>query len=98
LEKWQSEWDNTTKGQITKQIFPVIWDRLKMKIKITPILTMMITGHGNLKSYLHKFKIIETRTCPCWKAEQTVDHLLFQCELREKERDKLILGVAKTNN
>jgi hypothetical protein len=24
LEKWQSEWDNTTKGQITKQIFPVI--------------------------------------------------------------------------
>jgi hypothetical protein len=58
----------------------------------------MITGHGNFKSYLHKFKISETPTCPCGKAEQTVDHLLFQCELLGKERENLILGVAKTNN
>jgi hypothetical protein len=58
----------------------------------------MITGHGKLKSYLHKFKTIESPTCPCGKAEQTIDHLLFQCELLGKERDKLILGVAKTDN
>jgi hypothetical protein len=32
LIKWQSEWDKTTKGQITKDFFPVIQDRLKMKI------------------------------------------------------------------
>jgi hypothetical protein len=81
LIKWQSERDKTTKGQITKLFFPVIRDRLKMKIKISPIFTTMITGHGNLKSYLHKFKIIESPTCPCGKAEQTIDHLLFQCEL-----------------
>jgi hypothetical protein len=56
LTKWQSEWDKTTKGQITKGFFPVIRDRLKMKIKITPIFTTMITGHGNLKSYLYRFK------------------------------------------
>jgi hypothetical protein len=97
LIKWQSEWDKTTKGQITKLFFPVIRDRLKMKIKISPIFTTMITGHGNLKSYLHKFKIIESPTCPCGKAEQTVDHLSFQCELFRKERDNLILGVAKTD-
>jgi hypothetical protein len=51
LTKWQSEWDKTTKGQITRDFFPVTRDRLKMKIKITPIFTTMITGHGNLKSY-----------------------------------------------
>jgi hypothetical protein len=56
LIKWQSDWDNTTKGQI-KDFFPIIRDRLQMKIKITPIFTTMITGHGNLKSYLHRFKI-----------------------------------------
>jgi ribonuclease HI len=98
LEKWQSEWNNTTIGQITKQFFPVIQDRLSMKIKITPIFTMLITGHGNLKSYLHKLKIIDTPICPCRKEEQTVDHLLYVCELLQKERGKLILGVAKTNN
>jgi hypothetical protein len=98
LIKWQSEWDKTTKGQITKGFFPVIRDRLKMKIKITPIFTTMTTGRGNLKSYLHKFKIIESPTCPCGKAEQTINHLLFQCELLGKERDKLISGVSKTDN
>jgi hypothetical protein len=34
LIEWQSEWDKTTKGQITKDFFPVIQDRLKMKIKL----------------------------------------------------------------
>jgi ribonuclease HI len=98
LIKWRIEWDKTMKEQITKLFFPVIRDRLKIKIKMSPIFTTMITGHGNLKSYLHKFKIIESPTCPCGKSEQTIDHFLFQCELLGKERDKLILGVAKTDN
>ena len=88
LIQWQSEWDKTTKGQITKDFFPVIQDRLKMKIKITPIFTMMTTGHGNLKSYLHKFKIIESPTCPCGKTEQTIDHL-------SREHKRLL---ARSNN
>jgi hypothetical protein len=66
-----------------------------MKIKITPIFT---TEHGNLKSYLHRFQIIESPTCPCGTTEQTIDHLTFQCELLGKERDKLISGAAKTDN
>jgi hypothetical protein len=66
-----------------------------MKVKITPIFT---TGHGNFKSYLHRFKIIESPACPCVTTEQTIDHLIFQCELLGKERDKLILGIAKTDN
>jgi hypothetical protein len=69
-----------------------------MKIKITPIFTTMITGHGNLKSYLHRFKIIESPACLCGKAEQTIEHLIFGCELLRKERDKLISGVSKTAN
>jgi ribonuclease HI len=71
LIKWQSEWDKTTKGQITKDFFPVIQDRLKTKIQITPIFTTMTMGHGNLKSYLYKFNIIESSTCPCGTTEQT---------------------------
>jgi len=98
LIKWQREWDKTTKGQITKYFFPVMQDRLKMKIKVTPIFTTMTTGHGNIKSYLHRFKIIESPTCPCGTTEQTIDHLIFQCELLGKERDKLISGVSETDN
>jgi hypothetical protein len=32
VTKWQSEWDNTTKGAITKSFLPKIVDRLKLKI------------------------------------------------------------------
>ena len=69
-----------------------------MKIKVTPIFRTMTTGYGNIKSYLHRFKIIELPTCPCGTTEQTIDHLIFQCEILGKERDKLISAVSKTDN
>jgi len=34
--------------------FPRIADRLKMKINVTPNFATMATGHGNIKSYVHK--------------------------------------------
>jgi len=60
VQKWQGEWDKTTKGAITKEYFPVVAERLKMKINITQNFTTMVTGHGNIGSYLHRFKISET--------------------------------------
>ena len=30
IEKWQQQWDNTTKGLVTKEFFPNIKDRLKI--------------------------------------------------------------------
>jgi hypothetical protein len=54
VAKWQSEWYNKTKGAIMKSFSPKIADRLKMKINVTPNLTSMVTGHGDIKSYLHK--------------------------------------------
>jgi hypothetical protein len=85
VEKWQREWDQTTKGKITKEYFPAVAERLSMKINITHNLTTMVTGHGNIKSYLYCFKIIETSTCPCGNKDQTIDHLLFECELLQKD-------------
>ena len=80
-EKWQREWDKTTKGAITKEYFPVVTERLKMKISISQNSTTMVTGHGKIRSYLHRFKISETPICPCGTTDQPIDHLLFQCEL-----------------
>ena len=91
VTKWQSEWDNTTKGSITKSFFHKIADRLKTKINVTPILTTMVTGHCNIKSYLHKYKILDSPMCSCKSREQTVDHILFECKLLEQQRDSLNL-------
>ena len=97
VEKWQREWDQTTKGAITKEYFSVVAEKLQMKINITQNFTTMVTGHGNIRSYLHRFKIIETPICSCGTAEQTIDHVLFECALLNKERDSLITTVIKTD-
>jgi len=95
VEKWQREWDQATKRAITKEYFPVVAEILKMKINFTPNFTTMVTGHGKIRSYLHRFKIIETPICPCGTTDQTINHLLFECELLNKERDNLISTVLK---
>jgi hypothetical protein len=69
-----------------------------MKINVTQNFTTMVTGHGNIKSYLYHFKIIETPTCPCGNRDQTIDHLLFECDLLKKERDSLISAASKSDS
>jgi len=66
--KWQGEWNYTTKGAITKTFFPKI-DRLKLKINVTPNFTAMVTRHGNIKSYLYKYKIMDSPMCSCKRGE-----------------------------
>jgi len=94
--KWQIEWDHKTKGVTTKLYFPKVADRLKLKISVTPNLTMMVTGHGNIKSYLYKHKIIDSPMCPCKIGEQTTDHILYGCDLVKQERDKPKAEILRT--
>jgi hypothetical protein len=93
---WQREWDQSPKGLVTKQYFPNIADRLKMKLNLTHNFTLMVTGHGNINSYVHRFKLSDTPTCPCGTQDQTTDHLLFECERLQKER-KVLTTIMKTD-
>jgi hypothetical protein len=98
VTKWQSEGDDTTKGAITKTFLPKIADRLKLKINVTPNFTTMVTGHCNIKSYLHKYKIVDSPMCSCKSGEQTIDHILFDCKLLQHERDSLKAAVLRSEN
>ena len=49
VEKWQREWDQTTNGRTTKEYFPVVAKRLKIKININQNFTPMVKGHGNIR-------------------------------------------------
>jgi hypothetical protein len=98
IEKWQQQWDNTTKGLVTKEYFPNIKDRVKMKIYLTPNFTAMVIARGKTRSYLHQFKIIDFPECPCSNGHQTVDHLLYDCSEQNNERGKLIAHISKEDN
>ena len=85
------------KGNGTRIQREQLQKNIKMKINISQNFTTMVTGHGKIRSYLHRFKISETPICLCGTTDQTIDHLLFQCELLNKERDNLISTVLKTD-
>jgi len=78
VETWQRERNLTTRGEITKEYFPVVADGLNININITPNLTTIVTGQGNIRSYLHRFEIIDTPTCACGSSDETIDHMLYE--------------------
>lgn len=85
-EKWQRMWSNTTKGALTKRFFPSVTDRMKINIPATPNLASILTGHGKLRSYYYRFRISENPGCPCGAPDQTVDHLLWDCQILNQQR------------
>ena len=98
METWQSEWDTTNKGSVTKEYFPKVADRLHTKINLTQNFTKIVTGHGNIKSYLHRFNIIGAPYCPCGNGNQTAEHILLECAILQEDRERLIAALAKTDN
>jgi hypothetical protein len=63
----------TTKVAITKKIFPSVESRLAVNLNLSPKVTTIMTGHGNIRSYLHRLKIIGSPECPCKHGIQTVE-------------------------
>jgi len=71
-------------------------ERLNIKISTNQYLTTMMMGHGNIKAYLYRFKLITSPPCPCGKNNQTTDHLLYECELLKTQRYSLKTAVSKS--
>jgi hypothetical protein len=57
-----------------------------VNLTVSPNVTTIMTGHGNIRSYLYRLKIIGSPECPCKHGIQTVDHLIFQCKSLRNER------------
>jgi hypothetical protein len=58
----------------------------------------MVTGHGNIKSYLYRFKIIDAPNCPRGNGNQTTKHILLECTILHEDRECLIAAVAEEDN
>jgi hypothetical protein len=98
IAKWQQQWDTTDKQMVTKEFFPNIKARLKMEVRLTPNFEAMVTAHGETKTYLHCFKIIQSPERVCTHGDQTTEHLIFDCEILDKEREKLIAYTSREDD
>lgn len=81
MDHWQKEWDESDTGRLTYRFIPDIGKFLKNKhFRIDTYLTQAITGHGNLKSYLFRFKLRNDDKCDCLTTKpQNSEHLIFEC-------------------
>ena len=95
IRKWQKHWEETTKGAITKDFFPSVESRLAVNLQLSSNITTIMTGHGNIRSYLHRLKITGDAECPCKHGIQTVQHLIFQCKKLKNERAILKSSLTK---
>ena len=75
---------------LCRSFFPVVEQRLKMKITITSEFTAIITEHRKTKSYLHRFNLADNPTCPCNEGVQTPEHIIYECKILESQRSSLI--------
>jgi hypothetical protein len=74
---------------------PSVERRLAFNLNLSQNVTTIMTGHGNIRSYLDRLKIIGNPECPCKHDIQTVDHLIFQCKRLKNEREILKNNVLK---
>jgi len=94
-QNWRDEWMTCAKAATTKQYFPTLRDRLRIKINLTSNLAAMLTGHGRTRAYLHRFKLRDDETCICGQGEQTTDHLLNHCAMIHTQREFLKQNIIK---
>jgi len=95
VQVWQSEWDASSKGELTKTFFPIVKDRILKRLQMYINLSTIVTAHGKLRSYFHRFKITEDLMCVYKMSPQTADHLLWECELLRKQRQVLRNSITK---
>lgn len=56
-------------------------------------MTVLLTGYGKIGAYLYRFKILDDPTCPCNQNAQTVDYILWKCQLLKQERERHMKSV-----
>jgi hypothetical protein len=83
-----------SKAAANKHYFPTVRYRLRSKIKLTPKITAVLTGHGMTKAYLHLFHLSEEATCSCGHECQTMDYLLFYCVNTSVQREFLTQKIG----
>ena len=85
--------------QCSKLYSPSMRNRLRQKM----FTTGQVTGHGKLRSYLHRFGLTDNPMCPCEEEEEeeeeeeaeTTDHLIFQSKKLRDQKNEMIKQTKK---
>ncbi|XP_072946685.1 uncharacterized protein [Epargyreus clarus] len=92
LDEWNRRYQSGTTAGITRMFLPCALEAYRIVRKLRPfgIQTQVLTGHGGLSEYLHRFKCKESPSCTCDPdVPESVPHILFECPVFGREREDL---------
>jgi hypothetical protein len=69
-----------------------------VNLNLSPNVTTIVTGHGNIRSYLHRLKITGSPECPCKHDTQTAGRLISKCKRLNNEKEILKNILLKVGN
>ncbi|KAJ2939997.1 hypothetical protein O0L34_g14028 [Tuta absoluta] len=102
VREWNERYTKSETAETTKLYFPdaIAAYKLVHKIKLSPKLVQVLTGHGGFADYLHRFKCKDNPACICDpNVPETATHVITECPQFGKKRFELEqrFGVQVTN-
>ena len=99
---WQERWDNTELLGI-KRLIPKLHDEKKFLMTLNKaninLIVQFATGHGLFGHHLHHWRPNIDSTCHlCEEAEETAEHLLWECAALNQERMELQLHPSQSKD
>ncbi|XP_066600700.1 uncharacterized protein [Prorops nasuta] len=92
MEKWQSRWDNATKGRWTQRIIPSLHNWIS-SAAVCPLdyhVTQVLTGHGSFYHHRHRMNKEASANCDCgMEIPDDAAHHLFVCPKWNLQRESL---------
>lgn len=98
VAQWQTRWDSSTKGRWTHRLIPDINKRLNTPLWTNHYIVQFLTGHGDFRAKLHQFSLVEDPTCECGAANETPQHIIFDCSRLNEPRSRLELAVLRSGH
>jgi hypothetical protein len=94
--EWQKEWNASNQGEIKKHSSQLQeTGNQKKKLQMNIKLSTVVTGHGTLIAYCHRFKIINDPVYVCKMGPQTTDRLICGCDILRKQRETIKNKIIK---
>ena len=96
--EWQNQWDICETGRYTYSLFPCVsskpwFKKIKLPKNVIRTISRIILNHYALKSHLARFDIVDSPICDCNENYETVDHILWECNIRNGGRESFIQHV-----
>ena len=97
LEEWQDKWSRSDTGVFTKEIIPLVKNKIKIPSKrnIGISLIRCLLNNAAVADNMFRMKLAEDPDCECGKSRQTVEHVLLHCDNFKSER---LLVKKKVSN